>query len=177
MSFGSCPIPDPLTYHSTTNDYNVPLGFTFEYPHATYGQWRLRFVQMTANSIAASTAGMVTIKVAANGTTVTCDSSSGDGIAGTPPGGIVIPASVAISEYFFVLVKGYYPTVQTDGDDDIAAGDYILTTGGADGKCESLANAGSLTGAILQTVVGTARAADVDADNTVAVDVGVPFAI
>jgi predicted RecA/RadA family phage recombinase len=57
-------------------------------------------------------------------------------------------------------------TVNTDGDDDIAAGDAIIGASGTDGACESVAADTAPT----NKIVGFAIAADVNASNTVIVE-------
>ena len=134
-----------------------------------------RYVQLTAASVAGA-AGAVTSKVAADGSTVTCDLTSGDGITGTPCGGILL-CTVTAGNYCFALVRGYYATVTTNGDDDIAAGD-ILIVGAADKACDSVSNAAAAFNKdAFVKAFGVAAAADVDADNTVAANIGMPFAI
>lgn len=65
-------------------------------------------------------------------------------------------------EYCFIQKTGYYATVKTNGDDDIAAGAALI--GGGDGTCNSVAAGTAPTNKVL----GWAVAADVDADDTVA---------
>lgn len=175
MPYSSCPIPDPLTYHSTVNDYGIPLGRRFTYQHATYGEWVLRFVQNTAASVTLA-AGSCVAKVGTTGQTVTGDLSSGDGLVGLQAGGIALCAA-AVSEFMLVLVDGYYPTVATNGDDDIGVGD-ILILSTTDKSCDSLATgANTVTATKATSALGTAMVVDVDADNTVAAMIGRPFVI
>lgn len=67
-------------------------------------------------------------------------------------------------EYCWIQKRGYYPTVKTNADDDIANGDALV--GAGDGTCDSVA-AHVDTAAFLK-VLGWAVAADVDAADTVA---------
>lgn len=64
--------------------------------------------------------------------------------------------------YCWVLRRGYYAAVLTNGDDDIAAGDALIGVG--DGTVNSTAAATAPT----HKVVGWASAADNDGANTVA---------
>lgn len=76
-----------------------------------------------------------------------------------------VPESTSSTTYYMLMqVGGRHSAVVTNGDDDIAAGDQIIASG--DGTCNSEA-----LGTDLKTlVIGIAAAADVDASNTVAVD-------
>lgn len=74
-------------------------------------------------------------------------------------------SSVANGSYGWFQTKGYYATVNTNGDDDISLGDAIVPSAAGDGTCDSTA-AGT---APVRRVVGFAAAADVVAANTVAV--------
>lgn len=164
--YNSYPIPDPLTWSDTNNIYGIPLGYEIRYTHATYGPWRLRFA-LTKDAVTYA-AG----QVLSPGTTygwVTNDVSGGSS-AVLRFAGIALKA-YATAEYCFVLVEGYYPTVKTNGDDDIAQGDELIMVA-TDGVCDSVA-AATTTGS--QLYIGTAAAADVDADNTVAANVKSPI--
>src|SRR5690348_13116821 len=120
--YDTCPIPDPLTWYSLTNDYQIPLGTKLFYRHATYGDWELRFVLL--KDAVAYAAG----QVVSPGTTygwVTNDVSGGSSLVLRCAGVILQPIPVTAA-YCCVLTKGRYPTVKTNGDDDIAAGDTII---------------------------------------------------
>ncbi len=165
MPYSSCPIPDPLTWNSTTNDYGIPIGREFTYQHATYGEWRLRFVLFKdAVTYAAG-------QVVSFGTTYGWVTNDVDGASFLVLrcAGVVLQA-VATASYGFVLTNGYYPTVLTNGDDDIAAGDELIMVA-TDGVCDSVTS-GTTTGS--QLYIGMAAAADVDANNTVAAYVATP---
>lgn len=95
-----------------------------------------------------------------DGFTVTSDESD---TQATLVAGIALGA-IADASYGWVLVRGYYSAVVTNGDDDIAAGDAIVPSAAGDGTCDSTAEGT----APVRTVVGWAVAADVDASNTVA---------
>jgi len=75
---------------------------------------------------------------------------------------ISVPADLGFA---WIQVRGNHQTVTTNGDDDIAAGDAVIASAAGDGTCDSTA-AGT---APVAKVVGFATAADVDANNTVAV--------
>jgi hypothetical protein len=76
-----------------------------------------------------------------------------------------VPESTATTTYYMLMqVGGRNSAVVTNGDDDIAAGVQIIASG--DGTCDSEA-----IGTDLKTlVIGISAAVDVDAANTVAVD-------
>lgn len=109
----------------------------------------------------ASAAGQVMYYVVgstADDSTVTNDVSDTDinHVAG------VAMSAPADTEYFYILKQGYYATVKTNGDDDIAAGDALI--GAGDGTCNSVAQDTAPTNKLL----GWATAADSDSGNTVA---------
>lgn len=91
-----------------------------------------------------------------------------DSVRGAPAG--IALGTVTAGNYAFIQVRGNHPTVLTNGDDDIAAGDSIIM-GAADGVVDSTAAGTAPTYATF----GIASAADVDANNTVAVDLTVPL--
>lgn len=68
--------------------------------------------------------------------------------------------------YGWIQTKGYFATVKTNADDDIAAWDAIIASAAGDGTCDSTAQ----DTAPICKVVGWAVAADVDAADTVAVN-------
>lgn len=80
------------------------------------------------------------------------------------PLGVGIGAITA-SYYGWIQVAGYHPAVLTNGDDDIADGDNIILDATSDGVVDSVAAGTAPTDSLL----GIAVAADVDADDTVAV--------
>lgn len=86
---------------------------------------------------------------------------------GVAPADLVsaVPESTSSTTYYMLMqVGGRHSAIVTNGDDDISAGDQIIASG--DGTCNSEA-----TGTDIKAlVIGTAAAADVDASNTVAVD-------
>lgn len=146
------------------------VGDVVMYRHATYGWWKLRYVQFK-NAVTYA-AGQVCTPIANDMSTVTNDITGG---ASTP--WAVIFAGMALrvmtQDYWgWVLIGGYYPTIKTSGADDIAAGESLIMHASTDGTCDGVA-AGSMTVASF----GVAVAADVDADNTVAGYIGAPFAI
>lgn len=165
MGYDTLPIPDPLTWNHTTNDYGIPLGTAADYRHATYGDWKLRWVFFKdAVTYAAG-------QVLSPGTTygwVTNDVSGGSSLVLRFAG--VALMVYATATYGWILTKGYYPTVLTNGDDDIAAGDELIMVA-TDGVCDSVTS-GTTTGS--QLYIGTANAADVDSANTVAANVASP---
>jgi len=95
-----------------------------------------------------------------DGITVTSDVSDTDKnlVAG------VLQAVLTDQYYGWIQTWGYYATVKTNADDDIAAGDAII--GDGDGTCNSTAQDTAPT----NRVVGWAVADDVNDDDTVAVN-------
>lgn len=79
--------------------------------------------------------------------------------------------AITASYYGWIQVAGYHDAVITNGDDDIAANDAIIY-GAADGVVDSVGAGTAPTNAVL----GFAVAADVDAANTVAVNLTCPQA-
>lgn len=69
---------------------------------------------------------------------------------------------VTDAHYFWLQTAGYYATVKTNADDDIAA--HVSLFGVGDGTCDSMAADTASTNKVL----GYATAADVDANDTVA---------
>lgn len=74
----------------------------------------------------------------------------------------VLQAALTDRYYGWIQTFGYYEDVATNGDDDIAAGDYVIPVG--DGTVDSV-GAGT---ASTYVPVGVAVADDVNADDTVA---------
>lgn len=162
-------IGDPTTQFDTNPQYQ--LGTEGRYLYQTGGGstaywWAMRYVLFKdAVTYAAG-------QVVSPGTTfgwVTNDVSGGSSLVLRCAGVVVGVAETG--KYGWVLTEGYWPTVKTNGDDDIAAGDTIIMVA-TDGVVDSVA-AATTTGTLLY--VGTAQAADVDADNTVAVIVKSPI--
>jgi hypothetical protein len=79
--------------------------------------------------------------------------------------GIAVGA-IAKGSYGWFQVWGNHPTVKTDGGDDVAIGAAIIGSLTTDGAVNSVAVGTAPTNAIF----GWAAAADVDASNTVSVD-------
>lgn len=77
-------------------------------------------------------------------------------------------AATAAANRFVLSVHRGRTTVATNGDDDIAAGDYLTKSSG-NGTCDSVAQSSTtaLTYALASQVIGRAVAADVDASDTV----------
>lgn len=133
-----------------------PLGTKREEDGKAY-----RYVQFndgSGNIAAAAGAVAYSLAAATNRWVVTCDVSDTDQnqVAG------VLLSIVTNLYYGWMQTGGYYATVKTNGDDDIAA--HVSLFGVGDGTCDSMAADTASTNKIL----GYAAAADVDADNTVA---------
>lgn len=161
LSYAMWPGGDPTTTNLSSNTakndgfINANLGEVFKYNHPTYGAWLLRWVQ--AKDAVAYLAGHSVQWYDANKTQVTNDRSGGTGLS-FGCAGVVL--SVLTTAYFApILIRGKYPTILTNGDDDIAAGDALIISS-TDGLCDS----GTSTPGLF---LGHAVVADVDADNTV----------
>ncbi len=159
---------DPTTYNASSNSsqsdgqVNASLGSIFKYYHSTYGWWTLRLVQ--AKDAVTYAAGQSLQWFDNAKTQVTNDRAGGAGLSFGAAG---IALSVYTTAYYVpILIRGYYPTVLTNGDDDIAAGDAIIIATATDGKCDS----GTSTPGLY---LGNATAADVDANDTVAAFISV----
>lgn len=100
-------------------------------------------------------------------TSVTNDISGGSSI-GAIPAGVVVGVPTTTLKYGWILTRGFYATVKTSGADDIAVGENVFVHASTDGTVD-----GSAASAVTTTALGIAVAADVDADNTVAVYVTV----
>lgn len=169
MALPTCPV-DPTTVNVasiTSLGFECRPGDCFHFNHATYGQWVVRAVRFRNAVAYASGQSVQFIASDTKRTDVTNDRSGGSAGDGVNAAGIVIGGVMTQDYYGFILAKGYYPTVLTNGDDDIAAKDQIIISS-TDGVCDS---ATTMTGAHL----GFATAADVDADNTVAAFIDCPI--
>lgn len=158
------PVNDPTVVNSSTAAAVGDIaGDVTWYKHPTYGWWAVRFVQFL-NAVAYLAGHVVQFCDAAR-TTVTNDVTGGATATTGCAAGVVLMVQTQ-NYYGYILAAGYYPTVLTNGDDDIALGDQIIVST-TDGLCDS---ATTLTGKHL----GYATAADVDANNTVAAYIDCP---
>lgn len=108
--------------------------------------------------------GQVCTLAIADGTAVTNDISGGSSI-GSIVGGIA--RRIMTQNYYgYFLVKGYHATVKTSGADDIAIGENVFVHASTDGTCD-----GGTAATFASGNFGIAVVADVDAANTVAVQV------
>lgn len=164
------PRVDPTTVNTSAADPAYTLGGLYWKDGKIY-----RYVQFL--DAVAYVAGHICQFANATMTAVTNDRAGGSAVG-------VIPAGIALkvmtqNYYGFVLAEGYYATVLTNGDDDIAAGDELMIDTGTDGACDSYVGSAVVTATVNQTTVGAALdarekifghalAADVDANNTVA---------
>jgi hypothetical protein len=126
------------------------------------GLKRYQYVQYESGTAAvAAAAGLVAVYLDGtdfNGYNVTCDLS--DTVANLAAG--VLQAALTDEYYGWVQTRGYYATVKTNADDDIAAGASVWVVG--DGTVDSTAAGTAPT----YRPVGWTTAADVDAADTVA---------
>lgn len=154
----------PLLYGdpTTVNDIapTAKVGGYYWYWHATYGWWKLRYLQLL-NPVTTA-AGQVNYPVALDGSTVTNDITGGTSV----PWAVVFAGlslrALTASYFGYFLVGGRYPTIKTSGADDIAAGECLICHGSTDGTCDGVA-----ANAPTVAALGIANTADIDADNTV----------
>lgn len=161
-------IDDPTTFNSSTLGGYV-LGERYFWTYTLSGNnypWELRFVQfLDAVTYAAG-------QVVAPADVLMTKVSNDVDVSATSLRCAGVCLGVMTQNYYgFVLTHGYYPTVKTNGDDDIAANDTVIMVA-TDGVVDSIAKA-TTTGTLL--LVGIATDADVDANNTVAVMVNSPL--
>jgi hypothetical protein len=152
------------------------LGEKFEKNGLTYRLVQVHTVCIADVIASAAVLYFVSANVVTNDVSesATGDEDSFAGIA--PALTVSVPESTATATYYMLMqepVKGDFATVKTNGDDDIAAGDYVIAEG--DGVCNSYlvdpANATAPSDAELQALqanvsgrlIGVAMAAD---DNT-----------
>lgn len=109
-------------------------------------------------------AGQVLTWADATGTKMTNDRSGGSSVSNRFAG-LCMGVPTSTLKYGWAQVSGFYATIVTNGDDDIAAGDSLIVATGTDGACDSVAAA---TTTVHTLALGHAVAADVDAANTVA---------
>lgn len=126
--------------------------------HKAYKYYK--YVPVSLVTLTATTNGVVLYCYNNGCTVVTNDIST------TKPG---IPAGVATGtitdgQYGWIQVGGYHSAVDTNGDDDISKGDFLVGSFRTDGTCDSVA-AGTATSA---KILGVATADDIDGSNTVA---------
>lgn len=148
----------PLTAdHSTQKE---KLGTLRVVHDETYGMLVYRYVKIASTSAAVANGTFVFQDDAygRQGTTVVADATSRN-----LPLGVGI-GTITAGNYGWLQVAGYHSAVKTNGDDDIAAGDTIIASA-SNGVVDSV-TAGT---ASTYVPVGIAVAADVDAANTVAV--------
>jgi hypothetical protein len=147
-SFGTCPIPNPLTYHTTTlGEYGLQLGGLYNYFHATYGDMVLRYVRFR-DAVAYENGHVCVLAVATGLTEVTNDISGGSAI-GTAGDAAVSQQAVGIiintagvanqpaqNEYGFVMKSGVHPIKSDDG----ISQDHRLVPDAVDGGADTMAD-------------------------------------
>lgn len=146
---------DLASVNDSTPRYPGLVGKFFEQDGKKY-----QYIQLDSGAVTAA-AGHAVSWIDFDDFKVTNDIS--DAIGLNVPAGVLMSA-VTAGNYGFIQVRGVYPTVLTNGDDDISANDTIIMSS-TDGAVNSVAAATAPTHVIL----GVATAADVDASNTVAV--------
>ena len=121
---------------------------------------KYRYVQFK-DAVTYAAGQCVTWADATSLTTVTNDISGGSSI-GSIPAGVVLGVPTQ-NQYGWIQTRGFHATVKTSGADDIAVGENVFVHASTDGTVD-----GSAASAVTTTALGVAVAADVDADNTVA---------
>lgn len=162
--------PDVSKLYITSGSYGpfMAPGTKFTTDHATNGPWECRFVKVDTGSVVIAAGDLVHWKDAEGTKTGTITNDYSDvgqlnAVAGIALVACTAAQALAGTAYLCILVNGYYPTVNTNGDDDISEGDALISAG-ADGTVNSVAANTAPT----NKVVGWATADDVDADDTVA---------
>lgn len=132
---------------------DLATGVTYQYINFDNG----------AGNVAAVAGGVAYVKTLAS-YVVTMDIS--DSLTTKQNGCCGVFVNVLTDAYYgWMVIKGPYATVKTDAGDDIAIDDSCIAHATTDGVVDRTA-----TGtAAVSRIVGTATAADVDADDTVAV--------
>lgn len=161
MSYPACPYDPTVTEFTDDTRCPVTKGTLYTWKHATYGTWVVKVVKFL--DAVTYAAGQSCTPAAAGGTSVTNDRAGGSSLAVIARGGGLCLMANTTAKIGFVLVQGYYPTGKTSGADDIAAGESLILHATTDGTVDGVA-----ANAMTTASCGTAEAADVDADDTVA---------
>jgi hypothetical protein len=128
---------------------------------------KYQLVRLDTSAVTA-VAGQAVVWIDFDDFVVTNDISDAIGI--NVPAGVLLGV-VTAGNYGYIQVRGVHPAVLTDGGDDIAANDTVIVDPSVDGVVDSVAAATAST----HVPLGIATAADVDADNTVAVFLTCPL--
>lgn len=152
---------------SNTSTAEDPIGtIRYEYDHSDNCTKVYKYVVVASDTTVAdgTPLGYTDVK----GTTVSYDLD--DFVESANIAGVGVGAITA-GYYGWVQIKGYHDAVLTNGDDDIAKGDWIIY-GASDGVVDSSASGGT---APVYKTFGIAVADDVNGSNTVAVMLDCPF--
>jgi hypothetical protein len=87
--------------------------------------------------------GFVSFGIVTNDISATVDGANEPRAVGVATA--AIPESTATTTYYGWIQTGGPDTIKTNGDDDIAAGDYLIADASNDGCCDSLSTVGALT--------------------------------
>lgn len=166
MSYGACPIPDPLTFHSTTIDYGLVPGDLYTYQHATHGPQVLRFVRFR-DAVTYVKGNLCVLAVATGLTEVTNDVAGGSAI-GTAGDAAVSQLAVGVmqntagsvpaqNEYGFVVKEGQVYVKSDDGISQM----HRLVADAVDGGVDTMADGEE------EQVIGVALADDNDTTDLV----------
>lgn len=158
MGFKNTWATDLTADDSSAKEELGAIRFTYD---STVGVRGYRYVQAAADTTVANGTVLTFVDATYFNKTVTLDISDSHP---NRAAGVGIGAITA-SNYGWVQFYGYHATVLTDGGDDIADGDAVIVDPSTDGTADSV-TAGT---APTHKVLGFACAADVDANNTVAV--------
>jgi len=155
--------PDVSKLYITSGSYGpfMAPGTKFTHRHATYGEWECRFVkvQSTSTVIAAGNVVMWANEEGSKNGLVTNDWSTvgmSNLIAGIALVACTAAQAAADTAYICILVRGYYPSVTTNGDGDITEGLGLIHSE-TDGSVDSLA---AVNTAPTNKLVGYSTAAD-----------------
>jgi hypothetical protein len=166
MAYGSCPVPNPLTFHSATLDYGLVAGDLYSYQHPTYGPMVLRCVRLR-DAVTYQNGHLVVLAVATGITEATNDVAGGSAIGTASDAavsqmavGVVINSSTDVpvqNDYALVMKEGTHPVKSDDGISQM----HRLVADGVDGGVDTMADGEE------EQVIGVALADDNDTTDRV----------
>ena len=152
---------------NATDAGDEPGVLRFELDAVTSGLKVYRYVQLHADSAALANGTPVGFQDVYH-RVVTTDFQAGVSDRNLPAG--VGIGTLSVSKYGWIQCGGYHATVKTNGDDDIARGDNVILAG-TDAVVDSVASGTAST----YKPLGRCVTADINADNTVAVQLDCVF--
>ncbi len=160
---------NPLTWHSATNDYQIPLGSEIDYQHPTYGWMRLVFVKFLdavpyANGhlcVLADATGLFYVTNDISGGTAI--GTAGDAAASQIAMGVCIHTTSvtanipAQNDFGYIMKRGTHPVKSDDGISQC----HRLVADAVDGGVDTMADGEE------EQVIGVALADDNDTTDRV----------